>query len=161
MSSSSSDSELRGLRWWMRAVIAVGIPCAAFVLRGVEPTTLSWLPLRTSCGALTGLPCIFCGTTRALHHLLNGNFGQAIYFNWLAFPVVAVAGFCWAKSAAELILSRSLRPVFPGIHFTRRTGFICVLLLAGLWMFQVSLALAFHKHELLNPNGLLYALLVR
>src|SRR2546430_14323962 len=64
----------------------------------------SWLPLYTSCGAITGLPCIFCGTTRALHHLLHGDLRGALYYNWLAFPFLADALVVIILCALELLL---------------------------------------------------------
>src|SRR2546423_12028625 len=68
---------------------------ALLLLRWIDPVVAGgWLPFHPSCGAITGLPCIFCGMTRALHLLLNGNFIGAIYFNWLAFPFSERSFFC-------------------------------------------------------------------
>src|SRR5215211_3269706 len=98
------------------ALLALGLSVAG--LRLVNPEMLAWLPFRTSCGAVTGLPCIFCGMTRALHHLLNGQLAQALYFNWLAFPLAALAFAVAAKTAAELILMRKLWLPRPRFHLT-------------------------------------------
>ncbi|MDQ6655544.1 MAG: DUF2752 domain-containing protein [Verrucomicrobiota bacterium] len=144
----------------MRGGALLATALAALLLRVIDPATLTWLPLRTSCGAATGLPCIFCGTTRALHHLLAGDIAQALYFNWIAFPVAAAAIVAAVNFALELSLRRRVfrLPVF---DFTpRRTGAVAVALVA-LWIFQVTLAVTLHKRELLNPNGVLYAFFVK
>ena len=161
MNSTSDDTRWRGGERWMRVGLLAAISFGCLILRAIDPTTLSWLPIHTSCGALTGLPCIFCGTTRALHHLLNGNFAQALYFNWIAFPVAALALAIFTKTATELMLQRRFRWNLPTFHFTPKSILVVATAVVLLWTFQVSLALAFHKRELLNPRGLLYALLVR
>lgn len=130
-------------------------------LRLVNPEMLSWLPFRTSCGAASGLPCIFCGTTRALHYLLNGELAQALYFNWLALPLASLALLFAAGTAAELILRRRLRLRLPSFRFTPRVAALSSAALLAIWVFQVSLAVSLHKRELLNPNGVLYAIVTR
>ena len=131
------------------------------LLRSFTPSQLSaWIPFHTSCGAITGLPCLFCGTTRAMHHLLNGNFSAALYYNWLAFPILALALLLSALFLAELIVGKRLL-VMRRIRVSPRTlgfGFAIVL---SLWSLQVYLAVSQHKSELLNPSGLLYAFFVK
>ncbi len=142
---------------WLRLAAVTAMGMAALALRAIDPVTLSWLPLRTSCGAVTGLPCIFCGITRALHHLLNGQFARALYFNWLAFVVVALALILAGNFTAEIFLRRRLFR-FPSVQFTPRFAAIAGISIFALWIFQVTLAVSMHKHELLNPSGPLYAL---
>jgi Protein of unknown function (DUF2752) len=144
----------------LRIVALAAIAFAGFALRMIDPASLPWLPFRAPCGALTGLPCIFCGTTRALHYLLNGQFAQALYFNWLAFVVVATAVAIAFISATELLCRRRL-VALPAIRLTRGRAAIGAAVLVTLWLVQVISALALHKHELLNSNGLLYAVFVR
>lgn len=140
------------------ALLAIGL--GAFALRAIDPAAASWLPLRTSCGAITGLPCIFCGTTRALHHLLNGEFARALYFNWLAFVVVLIAIFLAGNLIAEVAFRRRLLR-FPTVRITPRLAGIAGVSILALWIFQITLALSFHKHELLNSSGVLYRLLLK
>ena len=85
------DTRLRPAQQWMRAGFLTGMAGLILGFRAIDPASLSGLPLRMSCGAVTGLPCIFCGTTRALHHLLLGHFARALYFNWLSLRLVAAA----------------------------------------------------------------------
>ncbi len=139
-----------------RTAVLAMLMSGSFALRAIDPASLSWFPLRTSCGAATGLPCIFCGMTRALQHLLNGNVSEALYFNWLALPFTAIALAFAAKIAAELFLMRKMQLAFPSVRFTPRVAALGVACLLALWLLQVSLAVTLHKHELLNPNGILY-----
>jgi hypothetical protein len=145
-----------------RLAFILGALAILLILRWIDPVVVGrWLPFHTSCGAITGLPCIFCGMTRALHLLLNGDFVGAIYFNWLAFPFLAVVIFLIALFAIEVAQRRviwRLSVVFP---MTRRRLTVLGLGLLLLWTLQTYLAVSQHKHELLNSRGPLYALFVR
>jgi hypothetical protein len=145
-----------------RAIAIAILPAALLFLKLVRPGSApAWIPFPTSCGAVTGLPCIFCGTTRALHFLLNGDFRSALYFNWLAFPIVAGALGLIVLFSAELLLRRHLLGRLPRVRFTRRTAGAFAAGFMLLWSLQVYLAVSQHKMELLNPSGPLYSLVVR
>lgn len=144
-----------------RLLVATGVSVAFLLLRNIDPTTVPLLALGKSCGALTGLPCIFCGTTRAVHHLLNGEIERAVYFNWLAFPVVFVCGLLAIVALQEALFRRRLVRVSVHVASKPRVAAIGVAALSGLWLLQVTLAVSLHKHELLNPAGLLYPFFVR
>jgi hypothetical protein len=142
--------------------LAVLIAVAAFTLVGlVEPVQFSkWMLVRTSCGALTGLPCVFCGMTRAVHHLLNGEVARAIYYNWLSLPFVIGAAATAALLLVEVATGRRLMRL-PALHLTPRAAAIGAATLLSLWSFNAYLAVSQHKSELLNPAGPLYPLFVR
>lgn len=144
-----------------RVALSCGIGASLLALHYINPETATWFPLRTSCGAFTGLPCIFCGTTRALHHLLNANFARALYFNWIAFPVAALAVVAALLCLAELAAQRRLVVAKINFRFTPETLGWAGGALAALWIFQVWLAVSLHKRELLNANAPLYAWFVR
>ena len=149
-----------GKRW--RALYLVLLPGALFSLAFVQPGSLShWSPFAVSCGAITGLPCIFCGTTRAIHQLLHGQFARALYYNWLAFPILGGALALFLLHGLELLLDRDFLGRLPRPRPTRGSlgGLAAGLLL--LWCLQVYLAVSQHKAELLNPRGVLYSLVVR
>ena len=148
--------------WTIRLTFILGAPVALFVLRIVDPVVAgSWVPLPTSCGAITGLPCIFCGMTRALHLLLNGDFRGALYFNWLAFPFLGAIVFLVAIFLVEISNRRIILTWNASAPLTARKLTIIGLTLLMLWTVQAYLAASQHKHELLNPRGPLYALFVR
>ncbi len=130
-------------------------------LRLIDPESSFWFPLGASCGAITGLPCLFCGTTRAMHHLLNGELARAIYFNWLALPILAVAVTMMLAFTIETALGRHLRQGQITFRPTPRRLVAIAGGIVALWFLQVTLAVNLHKHELLNPAGPLYSLFVR
>ena len=146
----------------IRLIFVVGTTAVLFVLRLVDPVIAgNWIPLPTSCGAITGLPCIFCGMTRALHLLLHGDFGGTLYFNWLAFPFIALIIFLDGLFAIELAKRRVIVKWNAITPITARKLTVIGVTLYLLWVLQVNLAIFQHKHELLNPRGPLYALFVR
>src|SRR5438270_5648291 len=145
-----------------RFAFIVSASAALLFLRYVDPVVAGrWLPFHPSCGAITGLPCIFCGMTRSLHLLLNGDFIGAIYFSWLAFPFLGAIIFLLALFAMELAKRRVIWRLSMVLRVTwwRLTVFGLGLLL--LWTLQTYLAVSQQKHELLNPHGPLYVLFVR
>lgn len=144
-------------RW--RVVYLIALAGGLLGLAFVPPETFphSWI-FPTSCGAVTGLPCIFCGTTRAVHYLLRGDLGRALYFNWLAYPLLFGALMLALTNLLELVCARNLLVRLPRLRLTRSSiGFLAL----GLWVLQVYLAVSQHKSELLNPDGPLYSLVVR
>jgi hypothetical protein len=155
------EAAARG-RCAVRFVFVIAAMAVLLVMRSVDPESVGkWLPLRMSCGAITGLPCIFCGMTRAFHALLNGDVSGTIYFNWLAFPFLGLLVFLILVFAIEITKQRAIltwRAVGP---ITGRKLTIIGFGLFFLWALQVYLAVSQHKHELLNPRGPLYALFVR
>ena len=156
------DSEEHPPHLVIRRAFILGATAVLLILRWIDPVVAGrWLPFHTSCGAITGLPCIFCGMTRALHLLLNGDFSGAIYFNWLAFPFLGVAVLLIALFAVEVTKRRvivNLSMILP-VTFGRLTVIgLCLFLL---WTSQAYLAVSHHKHELLNPRGPLYSLSMR
>lgn len=151
---------LPATKW--RLVNLALLPPVLCVLALVQPGSLPhWLPFTTSCGAITGLPCIFCGTTRAMHHLLHGEWRSALYYNWLAFPLAAGVLALLLVNTVELLFGRNFLARAPRIRLTRASlsGLAAGVVL--LWFLQVYLAVSQHKSELLNPNGPLYSLVVR
>jgi len=155
------DSEKRPRHLGARLAFVLGATAVLLIVRWIDPVVAGrWLPFRTSCGAITGLPCIFCGMTRALHSLLNADFTRAIYFNWLAFPFLAVTVFLIALFAVEVTRRRVIVNLSMILRATFRRLTVIGLCLFLLWTSQVYLAISQHKHELLNPRGPLYALFV-
>ena len=145
-----------------RFAFIVSASAALLFLRYVDPVVAgSWLPFHPSCGAITGLPCIFCGMMRSLHLLLNGDFIGAIYFNWLAFPFLGAIIFLLALFAIEIAKRRVIWKLNVVLSMTRRRLMVFGLGLLLLWTLQAYLAISQHRHELLNPHGPLYALFVR
>jgi len=145
-----------------RFAFIVSASAALLLLKCIDPVVAgSWLPFHPSCGAITGLPCIFCGMTRAMHLLLNGDFTGTIYFNWLAFPFLGAIIFLLGLFAIEIGKRRVIWRLSMILRVTRLRLTVVGLSLLLLWTLQTYLAVSQHKHELLNPHGPLYAVFVR
>ena len=149
-------SEIR----WRVTTLTLGLILSLALYLGGPDSLPAWFPFATSCGAITGLPCVFCGMTRALYYLMHGEFGRALYYNWLAFPFVASATAIFVVNVLEIILNRNFLTCIPPIRLTRVSLGAMALGFALLWCLQVYLAVSQHKTELLNPNGPLYSLVV-
>lgn len=61
-----------------RAGLVLALACVVFgvVYFFVDPARCQWMP-KCAFFQLTGLKCAGCGTQRALHALLTGDFGEA------------------------------------------------------------------------------------
>ncbi len=71
------------------------LAAGAWVLRAHDPATRGSLLTVCRFNQWTGLQCPGCGMTRASHHLLNGRWAEAFYFN--AFMVTLLPGLAvWA-----------------------------------------------------------------
>ncbi len=156
------DSDSYPFRLGPRFAFIVSASAALLLLRCIDPVLAGgWLPFQPSCGAITGLPCIFCGMTRSLHLLLNGDFIGAIYFNWLAFPFLGAIILLFALFAIEIAKRRVIWRLSMVLRVTRWRLTVFGLSLLLLWTLQTYLAVSQHKHELLNPRWPLYVLFVR
>ena len=156
------DSGKNSRRLAARLAFILGATPVLLILRWIDPVVAErWLPFHASCGAITGLPCIFCGMSRALHSLLNGELSSAVYFNWLAFPFLAVAVFVITLFAVEVTKRRVILNLSMILPVTLGRLTVMGLCLFLLWTSQVYLAVSRHKHELLNPRGPLYSLFAR
>ncbi len=114
---------------------------------------LPFLPSSDLMRNLIGLPCPFCGGTRAMSCLLHGDWRGALYFNWIVFPVLLVGGSVIALIIYELLFNRQV--LSPAKITPRKLSFFAALLLL-LWGLQIGQALFTPKPELLNRNGLFF-----
>ena len=145
-------------RQWRRWNLIL-LPAGLFIFGMCDPVRWgAWVPFPASCGAVSGLPCLFCGMTRALHYLLQGDLSRAIYYNWLSIPFLLALCLLLLCNGLELALRVNLLRRIRLPRSTPRTwrGYLSILVL--LWVLQVYLAVSQHKQELLNPRGPLYSL---
>ena len=72
--------------------------------------------------ALTGIPCLTCGTFRALRALMSGHWGDAFHLQPLltVLAILSIAWVCYAVGGAQLGISR-LR-----VRLTRREAVLSV-----------------------------------
>ena len=104
-----------GHLWLLGFVATVFAALAATVLFRFDPNQYPFYP-RCYFHELTGLECPGCGSLRALHQLLHGNFMAALRYNAilvLSLPVLAIAG---ARAALAWLrrepVAWSLRPAW-------------------------------------------------
>lgn len=143
--------ELATAARWIRAGLAAGIAatCAAVVLLPTLPKapSMTW-----PCGFhfLTGLPCLFCGGTRAVRAVGHGQWEMAAYLNPLAFPAVLLAliGFCLltleAASGRPFVRWEAAFLVF------RRWAPLMLVLGFAWWLPHILMALERPKPELVD-----------
>jgi hypothetical protein len=127
-------------------VMALGIFLTLFA---VFPRLLSF----AFCGfhRLTGLPCPFCGGTRAARAILQGDFLLALYLNPLAFGVLIFLGVFCGIAVIEALRGQSMADW--QALWNRRHRIVLVLLVVGVllwWPVHLFSALRKPKTELVN-----------
>ncbi|MBY0514096.1 MAG: DUF2752 domain-containing protein [Gemmataceae bacterium] len=125
----------------------LGVAAGVYVLAAVPPTDDSFYP-RCQLHSTTGLHCPGCGTTRALHALLNGRVEQALAFNPLAFVAVPIIGWSLVKSLRMSYLGRPVR------RPSARYRYLPWVLVSVLLLFAVLRNLPWHPFTLLAPHAI-------
>jgi len=103
---------------------------------------------------LSGLPCLFCGGTRATQALLRGQWEQAFYYNWLAFP--AVLGVVVLMLLWSIELYRGHRLFRWEGHWLWRSPTLWLFGVMGMvsWSWHIYQAITIPKQELLNQQAI-------
>ena len=106
----SEKARLGGRIYGVGLAVAL-VAIAAGVLRVFNPATAGFFP---PClfRAFTGYLCPGCGTTRALHQLLNGHVAAAFRLNPLMMLLLPYVGYCGASAALEMVCGRALPRFF-------------------------------------------------
>lgn len=136
---------------WLRAGLCAGILAVLLLLalqRSAGRAGLPGLP----CGfhAVSGLPCLFCGGTRAARAFLHGDFARAFYLNPLAYPAVLIMVFACLVLLAEAVGGRVLAPWEFLFRQLNRGVPVFLGLAIVLWVVHVCLALKTPKPELVD-----------
>jgi hypothetical protein len=126
-----------------------GVAAGVYVLAAVPPTEDSYYP-KCQLHSLTGLHCPGCGTTRALHALLNGRVAQAAAYNPLAFVVLPIVGWSLVRSVRASWLGRPVRRS----SAPPRRRVPPWLILAALLLFAILRNLPVYPFNLLAPHEL-------
>ena len=82
-------------KWWIIGAVAVIVIAGLAIYSTSDPSTVRFFP-RCTFLTLTGLKCPGCGTQRAIHALLHGNFLEAVRFNAMmvaSVPLLALYGY--------------------------------------------------------------------
>lgn len=102
---------------WVGGLTLVGIVVAVLFL--CDPVRV---PIYPQCvfHRVTGLDCPGCGSLRALHALLHGDFAVALHFNAflvLSLPVLATLGLRLAVRKMRTEPATPFRPVWLWLYF--------------------------------------------
>ena len=76
------------------AAVVAGLCLAVFLLYFFPPAETRFYP-RCIFHAVTGLECPGCGSLRAAHSVLHGDFAMAFRLNPLLFVLLPLAGLTW------------------------------------------------------------------
>jgi len=99
--------------------------------------------------SLTGLPCAFCGGTRAVKAMVHWDWASAMYFNPLAIGVVLVGGVLGAFLLLEAALGRRLAgPLRPRLRWAILLVGLLAILPWNWW--HAAVALKTPKPELVD-----------
>ena len=134
---------------WLRLGLAVSIP---LVLGFIALPPVGRHPPFLFCGfhAASGLPCLFCGGTRAVRAILHGDLREAVYLNALAFPALTIVAGAFVALLVEAAAGRPLalrQTLFQ--HLNRFVPALIALALAW-WAFHIYSALRTPKPELVD-----------
>ncbi len=136
---------------WLRLGAALALLAGLAVLAVIEPRGQPPFPT-LPCGfrGTTGLPCAFCGGTRAAHALLNGDLSRTLDLNALAIPAVLLVVIATAILLFEAARGRRLTawPVF-GRRVARFLP-VFLLLMVGWWIPHIVVALKKPNTELVD-----------
>ena len=132
---------------WLRLGLAVAILLVLLCL--ALPRSDRGLPL-LPCGfhAISGLPCLFCGGTRAVRAILHGNPRTAIYLNALAFPALALVAVTFVVLLVEAAAGRPLARWERFFRQMNRFAPILIPLALAWWISHIYFALKTPKPEL-------------
>jgi hypothetical protein len=127
--------------WAGVAIVAAGL----IMLRVSNPVSSGLFP---PCPFLwlTGFYCPGCGSLRAVHHLLQGDFAAAFSFNPFTILALPFVGYGAASRAAFLVRGRYLPHVFLPPWFIWSLG--CAVILFG-----ILRNLPAYPFRLLAPGG--------
>ncbi|PRD46386.1 DUF2752 domain-containing protein [Sphingobacterium haloxyli] len=78
---------LRKYRWVFLGASVVMLGAATYIYYTFDPAAHSWFP-QCPFKALTGLDCPGCGSQRAAHAILHGDFVGAFHYNALLLPFI-------------------------------------------------------------------------
>jgi len=78
---------LERYRWALLGAGVLILGAATYIYYTYDPAAHSWFP-RCPFKALTGLDCPGCGSQRAVHAILHGDFREAFRYNALLLPFI-------------------------------------------------------------------------
>lgn len=136
---------------WVRAGLAAGL-AAVFAIVVALPSLPKSPSLAWPCGFhfLTGLPCLFCGGTRAVRALGHGQWELAAYLNPLAFPAAALGLLLIGILSLEAATGHPVIRWEASLMKFRRWAPLLLALGFAWWLPHILMALEKPKSELVD-----------
>ena len=135
---------------WLRLGLAVAVLLVLLVLLGLRIPRSAGPFLPCGFHAMSGLPCLFCGGTRAVRAILHGDLGAALYLNALAFPSLALVAAGFVVLLVEAAAARPLAPWEAICRRLNRSALVLILPALAWWMVHLYFALRTPKPELVD-----------
>ncbi|MEI6278437.1 MAG: DUF2752 domain-containing protein [Verrucomicrobiae bacterium] len=142
-------TRLPGRARGIRAGLAAGL-VAILVAMAVRFPNAPHFTLPCVFHILTGLPCLFCGGTRAMRAIMHGQWELALYLNPLAFPVFLAVLLAVLFLVIEAVRGRPLRDWEGLLCRTGRFVPVAAALCLAWWLTHIVLALKTPKSELVD-----------
>lgn len=98
MTTPTTAPKSRAPLKWAGVGVGVGAGVAGLAYIGINNPTGSSGFIPCPFKAITGLDCPFCGTTRALHDLLNGDIVSALSHNLVTISLLFIIGLTFLIS---------------------------------------------------------------
>lgn len=137
----------RQVRFLVAGLLSIGLLALALVEpRGQPP----FPPVPCVFRMTTGLPCPFCGGTRAAHWLLQGDFARGLDLNILAIPALALTLGITLCLAVEGATSHRITDWEELVRRTAKFLPVIILLVAVTWIPQMIRAVQQPKPELVD-----------
>lgn len=136
---------------WVRIGLAFAIMLLLGFLAISRDSSRAPLPLfPCAFHAISGLPCLFCGGTRAARAILRGDLQAALSLNSLAFPALFLLALAVVALLFEAFAARPLAHWELVLGHANRFAPILILLAGGWWIAHICLALKAPKRELVD-----------
>ena len=111
------------LAWF--ALIAITSGITVYVLQRFHPSDMVWMPF-CPFHRFTGLFCPGCGATRAIHHLLNGEFLAGLRMNpLLVLSLPFLVYLVVREYVVPALTGRAPRPIAPAVAWVVFVVVVC------------------------------------
>lgn len=86
---------------------------------------------------ISGIPCVGCGTTRALTSLVKGDIGNALYYNPVAILLAVLFGIMFIICVKDVLFSSSTADKVLHRRLTKIEYALIILVFLANWLFNI------------------------
>lgn len=94
-------------------ITGISILVAIIVVGVADPSEYTWMP-KCIFKLITGYDCPGCGSSRALHALIHGNFLQALHFNYFLIVTFIYAGSVFFAGNLKWVKNSLIKKILCG-----------------------------------------------